>query len=183
MTAHSAEQTTETIIHPLAPVYDKNSRILILGTMPSPSSRRQGFYYGHPQNRFWKVVAAVLRQPIPQTISEKTALILNNHLALWDVLASCNISGAQDASIKNAVPNDFSVILQNSRIDTVIAAGQKAFQLYTKLCLPQTGIPAICLPSTSPANRGRWPLEKLVCEYTILAKYANQQYNNADVRN
>jgi hypoxanthine-DNA glycosylase len=147
-------------------VFDKESRALILGTMPSPKSREAGFYYMHPQNRFWKVIATVYAEPLPVTIEERRSLIIRHHLALWDVLNCCDITGAGDSTIRNPVPNDFSSLLTTAHITQVLCTGSTAFKLYTKLCEPQTKIKAVLLPSTSPANQGRWPFEKLVAEYS-----------------
>ena len=155
------------IVHPFAPVYDGNSRILILGTMPSPVSRENGFYYGHGQNRFWPVLAAVFSEPVPETVKQKRALVLRHGIALWDVLRSCRISGANDASIKEPVANDLRIFPHIRRIYTT---GKTAWKLYNDLCFPLTNIPAVCLPSTSAANRGRWPLEKLIEAYKVIAK-------------
>lgn len=180
---------TETrVIHPLSPVWNSSSRILVLGTMPSPVSRSAGFYYMHPQNAFWPVIASVFGRrllyanngsayenssdsfipDIAAAVEERRMIALADGLALWDVLRSCDISGAEDASIKNPVPNDLSEILSETHITQIFCTGQTAFKLYTKLCVTTTGIPAVCLPSTSPANRGRWPFEKLVQEYRRL---------------
>lgn len=143
------------VIHPIPPVYAKNSCVLLLGTMPSPQSRRQGFYYGHPQNRFWPTLAQVFAVPVPAVddIAAKRRLILDNQLALWDVLAACDIDGAADGSISNPQPNDITGLIAKTRIQHVFCTGLKAWQLYQKLCAPATGIDAIRLPSTSPANR------------------------------
>ena len=154
--------------HSLDPVFDAESRILILGTMPSPVSREQGFYYSHPQNRFWQVMSAVFDEPLPYTIEQKTRLVLSRGVALWDVLASCEIHGAEDASIRKPVANDFSAILAASKISMICTTGERAATLYRKLCRPLTGIEAVPLPSTSPANRGRYPLNTLIEIYTIL---------------
>ncbi len=161
----------ELITHAFEPVYDEHSRILVLGTMPSPSSRKNGFYYSHPQNRFWEVISTVFREPIPYTIEQKRSLVLRHGIALWDVLASCLIDGADDASIKEPQPNDFSTLLSESSITRIFTTGDKAYKLYQKLCRKQTGIDAEKLPSTSPANRGRWPLKKLIDAYSVLNIY------------
>lgn len=126
--------------------------MLILGTFPSPKSREQGFFYGHPQNRFWKVLAEVLHTNVPQTISEKKSLLLKYKIALWDVCQSCQIEGASDASIRNPEPNDLRPILDTASIRRIFCTGDKATQLYRKLIEPQLGIPCTQLPSTSPAN-------------------------------
>lgn len=143
---------TETVQHQFAPVYDSKSEILILGTIPSPKSREQGFYYGHPRNRFWKVLSDVLEEPMPISIEEKINMVKKHHIALWDVLASCQIHGADDASIRNPVANDMNIILKQANIRRIYTTGSKATALYKKYCYPQTGIPSVMLPSTSPAN-------------------------------
>lgn len=140
------------IIHEIEPVFDAESRVLLLGTMPSPKSREVGFYYGNPQNRFWKVIAAVLDAEVPQTIPEKKQLLLTHHIALWDVLASCTIAGASDASIRDPKPNDIAYLCAAAPIEQIFCTGAKATQLYRKLCEPITHIPCEQLPSTSPAN-------------------------------
>lgn len=160
--------------HPLSPVYDRNSKILILGTMPSPKSREYGFYYSHPQNRFWRVVSELYGQPLPETNGEKTAFLLRCRIALWDVLKSCSIEGADDGSIRDPVPNDIAGLLAKTDIRAVFTTGTKAFALYQKLCLKQTGVPAIALPSTSPANCRHYNYEKLLDAYRILPGYTSE---------
>ena len=142
----------EHIIHSIEPVFDAESRVLILGTMPSPKSREVQFYYGHPQNRFWRVLAAVLGEEVPQSVPEKKAMLLRHQIALWDVLAECEITGASDSSIRNPVANDLSVILDHAPVQAVFTTGATAWKLYTRLQKPHTGIEAVRLPSTSPAN-------------------------------
>ncbi|MDO5390983.1 MAG: DNA-deoxyinosine glycosylase [Eubacteriales bacterium] len=154
--AESSRQT-----HEFAPVYDEHSRILILGTFPSVKSREQRFYYGHPQNRFWKVLASLTQWPqIPQTIEEKKQMLLQNGIAIWDVIQSCDIAGSSDSSIKNVVPSDIGSILKNSGIKRIYANGNMAKKLYEKYILPETGVPIVGLPSTSPANAA-YSLERL----------------------
>ena len=118
------------VTHEFDAFFDKDSRVLILGTIPSPKSREQGFYYGHPQNRFWKVLADVLDEEFPQTVEERKGFLKRNHIALWDVLESCEIKGASDVSIRNARPNDMNRILQEADIRAIFATGAKAAQLY-----------------------------------------------------
>lgn len=142
----------ESVVHTFRPVYDEKSRVLMLGTMPSPKSREQGFYYGHPRNRFWPVLADVLGEPLPETVEEKIDMALRRHIAVWDVLAGCDICGADDSTIRNPVPNDMNVILQRADIRAVFTTGTKADELYKKYCFPVTKFPSIRLPSTSPAN-------------------------------
>ena len=138
--------------HEFPPVYDENSEILILGSFPSVKSREMQFFYGHPQNRFWKVLAQVLNETVPQTIPEKKEILLRHHIALRDVIASCDIAGSSDSSIRNVVPADLSRILDNCSIKQIYANGGTAKKLYEKYSRPKTGRPITGLPSTSPAN-------------------------------
>lgn len=158
------------VTHEFDAFFDKDSRVLILGTIPSPKSREQGFYYGHPQNRFWKVLADVLGEEFPQTVEERKVFLKRNHIALWDVLESCEIKGASDVSIRNARPNDMNRILQAADIRAIFATGAKAAQLYKKLCFPECGVEAVRLPSTSPANCG-CSYEKLRETYSQICDY------------
>lgn len=153
------------VIHPLNPIYDENSQVLILGTMPSVKSREQNFYYAHPQNRFWKTLARVFLTEIGETPEEKTNFLLKNNIALFDVLKSCEINSSSDVSIKNPVPNNLLPILKNSKITTIFTTGKKAYELYNKYCLPKTQINAIYLPSPSPANCPKNIENILVSEY------------------
>lgn len=153
--------------HNIPPVFDENSRILILGSFPSVKSREAQFFYGHPQNRFWKVISAVFDSECPQTIKEKKKFLLENNIAVWDVIRSCKITGSSDSSVKNAVPNDLSQILEGSRVTRVFTNGNLSYTLYNKLCLDKTEIAAVKLPSTSPANAA-WSLEKLISEWKRL---------------
>mgnify|MGYP000055080797 CR=1 FL=1 len=148
--------------HTFEPVFDEHSRILILGSFPSVKSRENQFYYGHPQNRFWRLMARLLNVPVPQSIDEKKTMLLTHGLALWDVIASCDIKGSSDSSIKNVKPTELRKILDASNIKQIYANGSKAGQLYKKYQLPLTGMEAVVLPSTSPANAA-WSLERL-CE-------------------
>lgn len=185
--------TSSLIVHPLEPVFSNDSHTLLLGTMPSPKSREYGFYYMHPQNRFWKVIALVYGEtlqyengaPSAETrraaIDERKSLILRHGLALWDVLHSCDITGAGDATIRNPVPNDLSIIITAAPITRIICTGTTAYSLFIKLhglqkkgpvlqkdkasSIMFNGIEVSCLPSTSPANQGRWPLDKLISVY------------------
>ena len=141
--------------------------MLILGSFPSVKSREQNFFYGHPQNRFWKVVSAIFEQPVPQTIEEKKQLILGNGLALWDSIASCEITGSSDSSIRNARANDIRIILDSCNIERIYCNGRKSHELYKKYIEPQTGREAVCLPSTSPAN-AQWTLERLIEEWSVI---------------
>lgn len=152
------------IQHPIEPVYDKNSKILILGSFPSVKSREEGFFYGHPQNRFWKVLAAVCETDVPTMIEDKKAFLYKYHIAVWDVIHSCDIVGSSDSSIKNVVANDLNRILACADIQQIYVNGKKAEQLYKKYIFPRIGREAVCLPSTSPANAA-WSLEKLIKEW------------------
>lgn len=156
--------------HPFPPLFDEQSRILILGSFPSVQSRQGQFFYHHPQNRFWRVMAALLDEPLPQTIPEKAQLLLGHRIALWDVIASCEITGSSDSSIRQVVPNDLSPIFQTAHIAAVFCNGgtsQKYYDAYAKV---QTGISAIKLPSTSPANAA-WSLERLIGEWSKILPY------------
>ena len=150
------------VIHEIPPVYDDRSKILILGSFPSVKSREGQFFYHHKQNRFWKVLAAVFEDTLPETIEEKKKFLLRHNIAIWDVIASCDIEGSSDSSIKNVQPTDIGMILEKTNITRVYANGNKAGQLYKRYQFPVTGIEAMVLPSTSPANAA-WSLERL-CE-------------------
>lgn len=151
---------SNSVVHNIDPVYNENSKILILGSFPSVKSREQEFFYGHPQNRFWKVIAKIFNCDTPITINDKKNILLNNKISVWDVIKSCEINGSSDSSIKNVIPNDLSEILNKSNIKTIFVNGKTAGKLYVKYLEEQTGIKAICLPSTSPAN-AIWSLESL----------------------
>lgn len=151
----------QSLKHTFDPVFNAESKILILGSFPSVKSRENNFFYGHPQNRFWKVMANVLNWKMPTTIEEKRKMLLENHVAVWDVIASCSIVGSSDTSIKDVVVNDFSKILENSKVERIYVNGGKAYELYHKYAEKVTGIQAVKLPSTSPANAA-WSLEKLI---------------------
>lgn len=155
-------------VHNISPVYDKNSRILILGSFPSVKSREAKFFYGHPRNRFWKVISALFNEPCPETIDEKKTLLLTHNTAVWDVIKSCEITGSSDSSIKNAVPNDFSEIFAAADIKAVFTNGSTAYNMYRKYC--RTGFDAVKLPSTSPANAA-FSLERLIAEWSVILKF------------
>lgn len=155
------------IVHPIAPVFDANSRVLILGSFPSVKSRETAFFYGHPQNRFWRVLAAVFEAPLPQTIPEKTAFLLQHRIALWDVIGACEIEGSADVSIRAVTPNDLSRILEAAPIERIFVNGRTAEKYYRRCSLPRTGREAVCLPSTSPANAA-WGLERLTEAWRML---------------
>ena len=149
------------ITHPIPPVYDSNSRILILGSFPSVKSREAMFFYGHPQNRFWKVVAAVFEEPVPVTVPERKAFLIRNRIAAWDVIASCRIEGSSDASIQDVTANDLRPILEAASIRQIYVNGRTAEKMYKKYTEPVTGRSCICLPSTSPANAA-WGMDRLL---------------------
>lgn len=150
----------EHIKHPWGAVYDKNSEILILGSLPSPKSRENNFFYGHPKNRFWELISIIFDEPVPVSIEEKITLLARNRIALWDVVEECDIVGASDSSIKNVVPTSIADIISSSKIHKIICNGTKAYDLYCKYQFFETGIDAIKLPSTSPANAA-WSLGRL----------------------
>lgn len=149
------------IIHPIKPIYNNDSKILILGSFPSVKSREEGFFYGNEKNRFWKVISSVFGSDLPNTIDEKTQFLLDNKIALWDVIHSCDINGSSDSTIKNVKANDIAFILNNSNITKIFTNGKKAYELYEKYIMESTKTPAIYLPSTSPANAS-WSEERLV---------------------
>ena len=159
----------EKIIHPFEPIFDSDSEILILGTLPSVKSRENAFYYGHPQNRFWKVVAAICEEPIPSTIEEKKAFLHRNHIALWDVIATCEIKGSSDSSIKNVTANNIDSLLKKSNIRKIYCNGKKAKILFDRHIEKHQNITAEALPSTSPANAA-WTLDKLIAEWSVILK-------------
>ena len=158
------------LTHPFPPLYNHASKILILGSFPSVKSREQCFFYGHPQNRFWKVVSAVLGCETPDTIEEKKAFLLEHGIALWDVIASCEITGSSDTSIKNVIPNDISEILEAGNIKQIFVNGKTAEKYYKKYIEDKTGIKAVCLPSTSPANAA-WNGVRLVSAWSVINEY------------
>lgn len=147
--------------HIFEPIYHGDSKILILGTFPSVKSRENQFYYGHPQNRFWKVLAAIFESEPLVTIEEKKEFLLLHKIAIWDVIASCDITGSSDSSIKNVVPTDLSIILKHADIEKIYANGATAAKLFHKYQEPVVKREIICLPSTSPANAG-YSLERLI---------------------
>ena len=156
--------------HPIAPIYNENSKVLILGSFPSVKSREQMFFYGHPQNRFWKVISAVMSADTPNTIDEKISFLYTKHIALWDVIAFCDITGSSDSSIKNVVANDLTEILKKADIKQIFVNGKTAQRYYNKYIRNTIGREAICLPSTSPANAG-WNMDKLIEAWKIVKMY------------
>lgn len=152
--------------HNIKPVYDKNSKILILGSFPSVKSREAQFFYGHPQNRFWKVISSIINTKLPGTIEDKRKMLINNNIAVWDVIASCDIEGSSDSSIKNVVVNDLSEILKETNIETIFLNGGTAYNLFKKYN-KDLNMNIIKLPSTSPAN-ARYSLEMLINDWNII---------------
>ncbi|MBO5869161.1 MAG: DNA-deoxyinosine glycosylase [Clostridia bacterium] len=159
-----------TVIHPIPPLYNQDSRILILGSFPSVKSRESMFFYGHKQNRFWKVIAQILECDVPQDIPEKKNMLLSNKIAVWDVIGSCVISGSADSTITDAIPNDISPILNTADIKAIFTNGKKAHELYEKHIRQKVGIASMYLPSTSPANAS-FSFERLVSEWSLIKKF------------
>ena len=155
------------IDHPIPPLYDGDSRILILGSFPSAASRNVRFFYGHPQNRFWRVLAALYGESVPESIGKKRAFLLGRGIALWDVIASCEIRGSADASVRNALPNDLSPILRESRIRRIFANGRLSYDLYARYQEKETGIRSVYLPSTSPANAA-FGMDRLIDAWKVI---------------
>lgn len=155
------------ILHNIDPIYDSNSGVLILGSFPSPKSREQGFFYGHPRNRMWKVLASVFGEPFPETVDDRKSFLLRNRIAMWDVLSECEIKGASDVSIRSEKPNDLSRIFGAADIKAVFAAGSTAAKYYRKYDLGRYDVPFTALRSTSPANAAV-SLEELIEEYRCI---------------
>ena len=162
-----AERKQMRVVHPIAPIFDEKSRILILGSFPSVKSREAMFFYGHPQNRFWKVTAAVFDDEVPFTISEKRDFLLSNHIALWDVIGECEITGSSDASIRNVNVNDLSRILNRADIEKIFVNGKTAERMYRRYVEKLIRRECIVLPSTSPANAA-WSLERLIEAWSVI---------------
>lgn len=156
--------------HPIPPVFNRESRVLILGSFPSVRSREEGFFYGHPQNRFWRVLAAIFDTRVPETIEEKRNFLLMHHVALWDVIASCEIMGSSDTSIKRVVPNDLHCILQKAPIERIYVNGKTAERYYRMYLEKSVGRAAVCLPSTSPANAA-WSVERLTDAWRVIQSH------------
>lgn len=164
----------QTLQHEFAPVWNADSRVLVLGSFPSVKSREEGFFYGHPQNRFWKVMAAITGWEVPGSIQEKKELLLQNQIAVWDVIQSCQIKGSSDSSIRDVVPVDLSPLLEQAQIGRIFANGKTAERLYNRYLLPQTKFPVTVLPSTSPAN-AVWKLDQLVQEYQVILHWGEKE--------
>ena len=157
-------------VHPIPPLFSENSHTLILGSFPSVKSREAMFFYGHPQNRFWKVISSVMGADIPITVEEKTNFLYKYNIALWDVIASCDITGSSDSSIKNVVANDLTEILKNADIKQIFVNGKTAEKYYNKYICDTIGKEAVCLPSTSPANAG-WSVDRLIEAWGVIKNY------------
>jgi len=154
-------------LHPIPPVWDGQAETLILGSFPSVRSRESGFFYGHPQNRFWRVLAGVFSDAVPASTAEKTDFLHRHRIALWDVIACCEITGSADSTIRNVIPNDLTEILHAAPIRKIVTNGQTADRLYRRYLLPVTGREAICLPSTSPANAA-WSADRLTEAWRVI---------------
>ena len=157
-------------VHPIPPVFDRNSKILILGSFPSVASREVGFFYGHKQNRFWRMLSEVLNTPVPMTVGEKRELLTSHGVALWDVIASCEIVGSSDSSIKEVTPNDLSRILGVADVRAIFTNGKTAHKYYDKYMKDMYGREAICMPSTSPANAS-CSLSALVSAWSVIKDF------------
>ncbi len=155
------------LVHPIPPLYDAESTILILGSFPSVKSREAMFFYGHPQNRFWKVISAVFGCDEPKTVGEKRRFAIHNHIALWDVIASCTIEGSADSTIRDVVANNLRPLLESSRIERIFVNGKTAKKYYNRYIRDRIGKEATVLPSTSPANAA-WSLERLIDAWRII---------------
>ena len=166
-------KAAEQLVHPFPPTWDEHSEILILGSFPSVKSREMAYFYGHPQNRFWRLIAALYEDDTPQTVEERRAFLLRHHIALWDVIASCTIVGSSDSSIRDAVPNDIRPILAGAPIHRIYTNGQTSFRLYRKYILPEIGREAVCLPSTSPANAA-WSFDRLLFAWSAIRSSDNK---------
>lgn len=160
----------EHVIHEIPPLFSPSSSILILGSFPSVKSRECGFFYGHPQNRFWKVLSTLFQEPLPGSIPEKQQFLLHHRIAVWDVISSCDIQGSSDSSIKNAIPNDLSVILSQANIRQIFCNGTTSWKLYQKYMKPQFFMDAVKLPSTSPANAA-FSIERLTADWSVILPY------------
>ena len=157
------------VVHSIPPVYDQESRVLILGSFPSVRSREVGFFYGHPQNRFWRTLSTVLGAEEPKTIEDKKGFLHAHHIAIWDVIATCDIKGSSDSSIKNAIPNDVLSLITKTKITQIYTNGNTAHRLYCRFLQAYTKMEAVCLPSTSPANAA-WGLERLVAAWRVIVQ-------------
>ncbi|MCI5597597.1 MAG: DNA-deoxyinosine glycosylase [Lachnospiraceae bacterium] len=167
MSKKEMKQEKQTAFHNIEPVYDENSRILILGSFPSVKSREGQFFYHHPQNRFWKILSALTGDEFLTDIEGKRELLLKNRIAVWDVIGSCKIHGSSDSSIEDVVPNDINRILETAPIEHIFTNGGKSYEMYRRYLLPLTKKEAVKLPSSSPANAS-WSLERLIEAWKII---------------
>lgn len=157
------------VVHEIEPVFDSNSEVMILGSFPSVKSREAQFYYGHPRNKFWKVLSGVFNDEEPITKEEKIDFLLRHRIALWDVIESCDIKGSSDSSITNVKVNDLKKIIEGSNIKRIFVNGDKAYRLYNKYQKDTTGIEAVKLSSTSPAN-AKMDIQSLILEWSQINK-------------
>ena len=155
------------VLHNIPPLYCEKSETLILGSFPSVKSREAEFFYGHPQNRFWRVLAGVFSAPVPETVEQKKKLVLENGLALWDVIAECEITGSADTSIKNVKPNDIAGIIEKTAVSRIFVNGKTAEKYYIRYIEKKVGQKAVCLPSTIPANAA-WSLDRLIAAWSVI---------------
>lgn len=153
-------------VHNIPPIYNKESHILILGSFPSVKSREAQFFYHHPQNRFWKILEQLYEVSLTN-IEEKKSFLFSSHIALWDVIQTCDIQGSSDASIEQVIVNDIASLLNQTQIHTIYCNGAKSYQLYMKYIYPSTHIQAIQLPSTSPTN-AIYSLDKLLEKWQVI---------------
>ena len=167
MSQNKENKEPQRFSHTCYPIYDEQCRVLILGTFPSIKSRETAFYYGHPQNRFWKTLAGVFGEEVPQTPEEKTAMLLRNHTALWDVIESCEVTGSSDSSIRNVVPNDIRLILNQCEIKHIYGNGEMSVKLYNRYLKELAGMEITRLPSTSPAN-ATYSLDRLIECWSVI---------------
>ncbi|MGN0362383.1 MAG: DNA-deoxyinosine glycosylase [Bilifractor sp.] len=165
----STVKKAEFLVHPIPPFFDRDARVLVLGSFPSVKSRESGFFYGHPRNRFWTMIAAECNTEVPVSIPQKKEFLREHHIAMWDTIRSCTITGSSDSSIRDVVPNDLNRILEAAPIRNIYCNGTTSYNLYMKYIYPQTGRAALKMPSTSPANAA-WTLEKLIDAWRIIRK-------------
>ncbi len=165
-----ADNTHQTILHPLKPLYNQDSKILILGSFPSIKTREYGFFYGHPQNRFWPILEVLFNEELTRDIEQRREFILKNKIALYDSIYQCDIIGSSDASIQNVVPSDLSEVFENADIKQVFCNGATSYKYYKKYHAKKSGIKGISLPSSSPAN-ARYRLDDLVREWSQILEY------------
>lgn len=164
-------------VHPIPPLYDASSEVLVLGSFPSQKSRESNFFYGHHQNRFWRVMSAILNEKLPESVDDKKNMLLKHNVAVWDVIASCDIKGSSDSSIVNVVPNDIEKILLHTNIKNIFVNGKTAYKLYKKYTEPKIHMNAVCLPSTSPANAA-WSEKRLIEEWRAVSECLGLNNNN-----